>query len=79
MTNEALVQAILEKVGGKDNVTAATNCQTRLRIDVREDAKIDVDGLKAIEGVMGVVKDKANYVEVVVGPGKCRKCAHICL
>ena len=78
MTNEELVKVILDKVGGRDNVLAATNCMTRLRIDVKDDAKIDEEGLKGTEGVMGVVHDKVGYVEVVVGPGKCRKCADIC-
>ena len=67
MTNEKLVELILEKVGGRDNVTAATNCMTRLRIDVKDDSKIDEESLKALEGVMGIVHDKVNYVEVVVG------------
>ena len=78
MTNEELVKVILEKVGGRENVLAATNCMTRLRLDVSDDAKIDEEALKGIEGVMGIVHDKVGYVEVVVGPGKCRKCADIC-
>ena len=57
MTNEELVRAALEKVGGKSNVLTATNCMTRLRVRVKEDAKIDDEGLKAIEGVMGIVHD----------------------
>jgi len=78
MTNEELVKIILEHVGGKENVLAAANCMTRLRIHVKNDAKIDDAALKNIEGVMGIVHDKAGYVEVVVGPGLCRKCADIC-
>lgn len=78
MTNEELVKVILEKIGGRSNVLAVTNCMTRLRIDVKDDAKIDEAALKGIEGVMGIVHDKVGYVEVVVGPGKCRKCADIC-
>lgn len=78
MTNEELVKVILEKVGGKENVLAVTNCMTRLRIDVKDDAGIDDAALKKIEGVMDIVHDKAGYVEVVVGPGKCRKCADVC-
>ena len=78
MTNEDLVRAALEKVGGKSNVLTATNCMTRLRVRVKDDAKIDDEGLKAIEGVMGIVHDRTGYVEIVVGPGKCRKCADIC-
>ncbi len=78
MTNEELVKSIIENVGGRDNVEAATNCQTRLRLDVKDDSKINEDALKNVEGVLGIVHDKPNYVEVVVGPGKCRKCADIC-
>lgn len=78
MTNEELVRSVLEKLGGKGNVVSATNCMTRLRIEVKQDSQIDEAGLKAIEGVMGIVHDRTNYIEVVVGPGKCRKCADIC-
>ena len=78
MTNEELVRLSLEKLGGKGNVTSATNCMTRLRIEVKDDAKIDEDAIKKIEGVLGVVHDRPGYIEIVVGPGKSRKCADIC-
>ena len=68
MTNEELVRAALEKVGGKSNVLTATNCMTRLRVRVKDDAKIDDEGLKAIEGVMGIVHDRTGYVDIVVRP-----------
>ena len=78
MTIEQLVQKILEGVGGRANVITATNCMTRLRINVKDDGAINEGNLKGIEGVMGIVHDRANYIEVVVGPGKCRKCADYC-
>ena len=78
MTNEELVKQALEKLGGRENVKTATNCMTRLRIHVKDDAKVSDDALKQIEGVLGVVHDRPNYVEIVVGPGKSRKCADIC-
>ncbi len=78
MTNEELVRRSLESIGGKSNVVSATNCMTRLRIEVKDDSKIDEAALKGIEGVLGIVHDRANYLEIVVGPGKCRKCADIC-
>lgn len=79
MTNRELVDAVLEKVGQRDNVISITNCMTRLRISVRDDAKIDEAALRSIEGVMGIVHDRTGYVEVVVGPGRSRKCTDICL
>ncbi len=78
MTNEELVKACFDKLGGRANVTAATNCMTRLRIHVQDDSKIDDNGFKNIEGVLGIVHDNPGYIEIVVGPGKCRKCADIC-
>ena len=51
---------------------------TRLRVHVKDDSQVNDDTLKQIEGVLGVVHDRANYVEIVVGPGKSRKCADIC-
>ncbi len=78
MTNEQLVQKILESVGGRANVTSATNCMTRLRVHVKDDKGINEAALKGIEGVMGIVHDAPGYVEVVIGPGKVRKCADIC-
>jgi len=78
MTIEQLVQKILENMGTRANVITATNCMTRLRINVKEDGAVNEGALNAIEGVMGVVHDRANYWEIVVGPGKCRKCADYC-
>lgn len=78
MTIEQLVDKILENVGTKSNIITATNCMTRLRINVKSDAPVNEEALKALEGVMGIVHDRANYWEVVVGPGKCRKCADRC-
>ncbi len=78
MSIEELVRKILENMGGRGNVLSATNCMTRLRINVKDDGSVNEAGLKAIEGVMSVVHDRGNFWEVVVGPGKCRKCADVC-
>ena len=78
MTIEQLVDKILEHMGSKSNVITATNCMTRLRINVKDDSSVNEEALKALEDVMGIVHDRANYREVVVGPGKCRKCADRC-
>lgn len=78
MTIQELVQSILKGVGGRQNVITATNCMTRLRISVKDDSAIDEEALKQIEGVMGIIHDRSNYIEVVVGPGKCRKCSDYC-
>lgn len=77
MTNQELSSKILELVGGRGNVNSATNCMTRVRIHVKDDSAIQDAALKNVEGVLGLVHDNPGYVEVVVGPGKCRKVADI--
>jgi PTS system sucrose-specific IIC component len=75
MNNQELVKAIVQKLGGKDNIAAATNCMTRLRIDLKDDSKVNIKDLKAVEGVMGVVEDET--LQIVVGPGTAKKCLDI--
>ncbi len=74
MTDAELSKSIVEQVGGTGNIAAAVNCMTRLRITVRDDAAVHADALRALPGVLAVVHTQANYVEVVVGPGKSRRC-----
>ena len=77
MTNQELCDKILELIGGKDNVRSAANCMTRLRIHVKDGEAIQEGALKKVEGVLGIVRDQHDYLEVVVGPGKSQKCADL--
>ena len=78
MNYEELVKQVLEQVGGRENVTSVTNCMTRLRIKVRDDSAINSEALKKVKGVLGIIHDRENYIEVVVGPGKSSKCGEVC-
>ena len=71
MTNQELSRKILELVGGKENVTGATNCMTRLRVNLRDYNKADIEGLKNTEGVLQVIQ--MDNLHVVLGPGKAKK------
>ena len=71
MTNQELSLKILELVGGKENVTAATNCMTRLRVNLKDYSKADIEGLKKTEGVLQVIE--MDNLHVVLGPGKAKK------
>ena len=70
-TNEDLLREIIDHVGGADNIQAATNCMTRMRMRIKDDSKVDHAKLEQIEGVMGVVD--ADTLQVVVGPGTAKK------
>ena len=52
---QRLAREIYEKVGGMGNVAKLIYCMTRVRMTIRDDSKVDMDGLKAVDGVMGVV------------------------
>ncbi len=58
---------VLEGVGGKNNVVANMTCMTRLRVSVSHYGAVNIEALKKIEGVMGVVD--SDTVQIVFGPG----------
>lgn len=61
-----LAETILEKVGGTDNIISVTHCLTRLRFNLKDESKADKEGIKASEGVVGVVS-KAGQFQVIIG------------
>lgn len=69
------IDKLISCMGGSDNITSVLNCMTRLRLTVRDEGLTDEPGLGAIDGVMGVVHDRKNTYEIVVGPGKSRRYA----
>ena len=42
-----VVKAIVEHVGGKDNISVATHCMTRLRLNLKDSSKVEEDALKS--------------------------------
>ena len=58
MTNEELVRQSLEHLGGKGNVISATNCMTRLRIEVKDAGRGGEEARRKRGGVRGGVKDR---------------------
>lgn len=71
---QRIARQIYEQVGGMGNVDSVIHCMTRVRMDIKDNAKVDFEGLKKIDGVMGVVED--DTLQVVVGPGTVNKVAN---
>ncbi len=71
MTNQELSLKILELVGGKSNVTGATNCMTRLRVNLKDYSKANIKALENLEGVLQVIQ--MDNLHIVLGPGKAKK------
>lgn len=61
-----MAQEIIEKVGGKDNVSNLTHCATRLRLNLRDRSIVDNAAVEEIEGVVNVV-DKAGQYQILIG------------
>jgi len=57
---------ILEGLGGKENITSLDNCITRVRAEVKDQAKVDEKKIKSA-GVAGVMRPGKNSVQVIVG------------
>lgn len=66
MDYKQLAQNILEKVGGKENITQLTHCATRLRFVLKDTNLADTDSLKQTTGVAGVVNKGGQY-QVIIG------------
>lgn len=61
-----VVGKILAAVGGKENVLNAWHCMTRLRFDLKEVEKVDLEGIKALEGVIGAQFSK-DQLQIIIG------------
>ena len=70
---EVLAEGILEHVGGKDNLRQLAHCMTRVRLALKDQTKADIQALKQLDGVMGVIDDET--LQIVVGPGTVNRVA----
>ena len=68
MTNKELAAAIIKTVEAT-NIQSATNCMTRLRLHLARRDQSMLDGLKKIDGVMGLNVD-GDELQIILGPGR---------
>lgn len=61
-----IAESVLEKIGGKDNISQATHCMTRLRFNLKDDNIANEDEIKKIDGVLGC-KRKGGQLQVIIG------------
>ncbi|GIP56271.1 PTS system trehalose-specific EIIBC component [Paenibacillus woosongensis] len=62
------VERIIQAVGGKDNIEAATHCVTRLRFALVDESKVDSKALDENDLVKGQFSTQGQF-QVVIGPG----------
>ncbi|MCC4313175.1 beta-glucoside-specific PTS transporter subunit IIABC [Carnobacterium maltaromaticum] len=63
---EKLAQEIVEKLGGKENISDAYHCQTRLRFKLIDEQKVDKEELEELDGVATYLVN-AGVHQVVIG------------
>lgn len=61
-----LAKDIVKNVGGKENVIGLVHCITRLRFTLKNEELANDDVLKAMQGVVTVIKSGGQY-QVVIG------------
>lgn len=74
MNYATTAKEILNKVGGEANIVNVSHCMTRLRLVLKDDSIVNDEEMKAIKGVMGVMK-KAGQYQIIIGNevSKCYK------
>ncbi len=63
---KALGESIVNSLGGAENITRIFHCATRIRVQLADRSKTDLEVIKQIPGVMGAV-DAVGGVQVIVG------------
>lgn len=66
--NKKNVEKIIEAIGGKKNIEAATHCVTRLRFALQDESKVDEAALENNDLVKGHFSSQGQY-QVIIGPG----------
>lgn len=63
---DGLAKDIVKNVGEKENVAGLVHCITRLRFTLKDEGKANDEVLKAMNGVVTVMKSGGQY-QVVIG------------
>ncbi|MFC3928071.1 PTS transporter subunit EIIC [Streptococcus caprae] len=65
---DSQVETIVAGLGGKDNIANIINCYTRLRVDIKDESKVDMGILKNQVKSSGIV-DKGKHIQIIIGLG----------
>jgi len=68
MTNTEIAKKVIEALGGRENVNSVAHCATRLRVMVKDEAKINKDAIENLEKVQGAFFNSGQY-QIIFGTG----------
>ncbi|MCD8028191.1 MAG: PTS transporter subunit EIIC [Erysipelotrichaceae bacterium] len=63
---EELSQNILAQVGGKENISRAYHCMTRLRLDIKDKGLVNIEELEKVSGIVGT-QWNGNQLQIIIG------------
>lgn len=62
-------RSIIDNVGGAGNIRSLTHCATRLRFELFDAGKANTEALDGVDGVLGVVPQSGDRLQVICGGG----------
>mgnify|MGYP000857126150 FL=1 len=72
MSNTEIAKKVIDAIGGVENVSSVAHCATRLRVMVKDEAKVDKDAVENIEKVQGAFFNSGQY-QIIFGTGTVNK------
>jgi PTS system beta-glucosides-specific IIC component len=66
MEHKKLAEAIIKEIGGNENIQQGWHCITRLRFNIADKDKVNLEKIKTLDGVIGV-QFKSGQLQVIVG------------
>ncbi|MGI6068213.1 PTS transporter subunit EIIC [Absicoccus porci] len=64
---EETAKQIIKQMGEKENIKNVYHCMTRLRFELIDDSKANLEAVKKVNGVMGTVVD-GREIQIIIGP-----------
>ena len=72
MSNTEIAKKVIDAIGGVENVNSVAHCATRLRVMVKDEAKINKDAIESLEKVQGAFFNSGQY-QIIFGTGTVNK------
>lgn len=64
LSGKEIAQALLESIGGEENVTDLKRCGTRLRFTLKKAAQVREENIKRLNGIVGIIEADNQYYVV---------------
>ncbi|MBQ7558945.1 MAG: PTS glucose transporter subunit IIA [Synergistaceae bacterium] len=65
-------EEIVSHIGGRENIVQAAHCATRLRLVIKDNAKVDKKALENVDGVKGMFENNGQ-LQLIIGTGTVNK------